>query len=94
MERYLPLGSVVLLKGGKKRVMVFGRRMQEADSGRSWDYIACPFPEGNMGEEFTYLFDHEQVERVFFLGLQDEEEIAFSDILRHEPVSSEESPSD
>ena len=81
MEKYLPLGSVVLLRGGKKRVMIFGRRLRDAESGRSWDYVACPFPEGSMGDDYTYLFDQAQVERIFFLGLQDDEEMLYQDVL-------------
>ena len=81
MTKYLPLGSVVLLTGGRKRVMVFGRHLCDTASGRWWDYVACPFPEGSMGDEYTYLFNHDQVERVFFVGLQDSEEMAYQDAL-------------
>lgn len=82
IEKYLPVGSVVLLKGGKKRIVIIGRREQEkAAGGRSWDYLACPYPEGFMGEDLAFLFDHEQIERVFFIGFQDGEELAFRERL-------------
>lgn len=77
LEKYLPLGSVVLLKGGEKRVMIYGRRQAAVSDGTIWDYAACLFPEGNVDDEHIYLFNHDQIERVFFVGLQDQEELAF-----------------
>lgn len=77
MEKYLPLGSVVLLKGGDKRVMIYGRRQEALADAAVWDYIACLYPEGNLSEEYTYLFNHDQIERVFFIGYQEDEEFAF-----------------
>lgn len=81
IDKYLPVGSVVLLKGGKKRVVIIGRGQRDKVKDKSWDYLACPYPEGFVGEEFAYLFDHEQIERVFFIGFQDGEELAFRDLL-------------
>lgn len=76
-EKYLPLGSVVRLDGGEKRVMVYGRRQKHLQSGRVFDYVACLFPEGNLDEEHTYLFDHSDIAEVAFVGLLDEEEAAY-----------------
>lgn len=75
---YLPLGSVVLLNGGSKRVMVYGRKQQQVATGSVWDYIGCLYPEGNLDEDYMYLFNHDQIERVYFVGFQDEEELAFA----------------
>jgi hypothetical protein len=77
MDKYLPIGSVVLLKGGRKRIMVYGRQQKEINSNKIWDYIACLYPEGNLNEEYMYLFNHDQIEKVFFIGFQDEEELEF-----------------
>ncbi len=81
MEKYLPLGSVVRLHGGEKNVMIYGRRQRQVDNGDEWDYVACLHPEGNIGEEFTYLFNHDQIDRIIFLGLTDEDEIAYAQYL-------------
>jgi hypothetical protein len=77
MDKYLPIGSIVLLKGGTKRIMIYGRQQKELKSDKVWDYIACLYPEGNLNEEYMYLFNHDQIEKVFFIGFQDEEEIEF-----------------
>lgn len=77
MEKYLPIGSVVQLQGGTKRVMIYGRNQQQIDTDQVWDYIACLYPEGNISEEYMYLFNHEQIEKVYFIGFQDTEEFEF-----------------
>jgi hypothetical protein len=82
MEKYLPLGSIVLLEGGEKRIMIYGRRQKAESDGVIWDYVACLYPEGNVSDEYTYLFNHEQIERVFFIGFQEDEEFQFNETLR------------
>jgi hypothetical protein len=77
MDKYLPIGSIVLLKGGTKRIMIYGRQQKELKSDKVWDYIACLYPEGNLNEDYMYLFNHDQIEKIFFIGFQDEEEIEF-----------------
>ncbi|ALC89275.1 hypothetical protein AM500_05350 [Bacillus sp. FJAT-18017] len=78
MKKYLPIGSIVLLKGGTKRIMIYGRQQKEMQSDKVWDYIACLYPEGNLSEDYMYLFNHDQIEKVFFIGFQDEEELEFA----------------
>lgn len=71
----LPIGSVVLLKDSKKRLMIQGRVQKIKGQNEIWDYSGCFFPEGNINPEASYLFNREQIERVYFIGLQDEEEL-------------------
>lgn len=80
-NKWLPLGSVVVLEGGNKQLMIYGRLQRENEKDTLWDYVGCPFPEGNIGPEHTYIFNKEQIERVFFLGYQPLEEIDFADNL-------------
>ncbi|MBO0958730.1 DUF4176 domain-containing protein [Neobacillus sp. MM2021_6] len=77
MDKYLPIGSVVLLEGGTKRVMIYGRKQQELNTNKIWDYIACLYPEGNINEQYMYLFNHDQIDKIYFIGYQDEEEFEF-----------------
>ncbi|MCL2136888.1 MAG: DUF4176 domain-containing protein [Coriobacteriia bacterium] len=81
-DKYLPIGSVVLLHEGKKRVMIYGRKQKQVSNDAEWDYIACLYPEGNLNEEYMYLFNHDQIAQVFFLGYSDDEEQAFQETLR------------
>lgn len=77
MKKYLPIGSVVLLKESTKRVMIVGLRQKQVDEDKVWDYSACLFPEGIIDPDNLYLFDSAQIERVYFIGLQDEESMLF-----------------
>ena len=82
MERNLyPIGSVVLLKGGEKRLMVCGRIQANAADHQIYDYSGCLYPEGIVDPATMYFFNNDSIERVYFLGFQDEEEFAFSAML-------------
>lgn len=78
-EGLLPIGTVVLLKNSTKRVMIIGVLQKQAtgDKAKIWDYSACVFPEGFMGPDQTYLFDAEQIAKVYSIGYQDEEQLEF-----------------
>ncbi len=76
IKELLPIGSVVLLKGGEKKVMITGV-MQTNEDGKEYDYLSVIYPEGNIGKEGNFLFYHSDIEEVFFRGFQDEEREAF-----------------
>lgn len=77
-EKYLPLGTVVLLNGGEKRVMITGFVSMSPDTGeRVFDYSGCLFPEGFYDYNEVLVFDHHQIAKVFHKGLVDEEELNF-----------------
>ncbi|MDO4806227.1 MAG: DUF4176 domain-containing protein [Coriobacteriales bacterium] len=76
-ERLLPLGSVVLLKGANKRVMITGRIQVRTGEKKVYDYSACWYPEGITSPQEMFFFDHDAIEMLYFVGFQDEEEIRF-----------------
>ena len=79
-EKFLPIGTVVMLKGGSKRVMISGFcaiEEQNTEENKMWDYSGCLYPEGFLSSSQTCLFDHEQIEKVYHYGLVDEEEEKF-----------------
>jgi len=78
----LPLGSIVVLKDGEKKLMIYGRGQITADNREEFDYVACLWPEGNLNEEFTYLFNHSGIDSVFYQGYSDEEDLDFLDVLK------------
>ena len=77
----LPIGSVVLLKNGKKKVMIYGIKQTDQSSGIEYDYISVLYPEGNMGDGTQFLFNHEDIDDIFFRGYEDEEREGFIDNL-------------
>jgi hypothetical protein len=86
----LPIGSVVLLKEADKRLMIYGiKQINEAD-GQTYDYIACLYPEGNIGQEYNFLFNHDALEKVDFIGFIDSEFQIFRDKLAKELANTPE----
>jgi len=81
MKKYLPIGSVVLLKESQKRIMIVGVKQKQAGADKVWDYSACLYPEGIIDPERLFLFDTEQIERIYFIGFQDDEGLSFLDQL-------------
>jgi len=74
MEKYLPIGSVVLLEDGDKTIMIYGRQQLQVDTQDIYDYVACLYPEGNLDKDHTYLFNHDQIREVVFEGFVNDEE--------------------
>lgn len=73
----LPVGSVVLLKGGEKRIMICGRIQAKAGENEIYDYSACYYPQGIVDPTSMFFFNRDAIDKVFFIGFQDAEEIAF-----------------
>ena len=71
---YLPLGSVVVIKGGYKKFVIVGRGLMVNINGgqKYFDYAACEYPEGIIGDRVMY-FQHKDINKVIFEGYKDEE---------------------
>ena len=77
MKELLPLGSVVLLKGAEKRLMICGRIQKNVATNEVYDYSACPYPEGLISSKEVIMFNNEMIDKVYFIGFQDTEEFQF-----------------
>lgn len=73
--KYLPLGSVVLLKGGVQKVIVNARGMVAAnfEPPKFFDYGGSLYPQGIIGDQIMY-FNHEDIKTVVFTGYTDEDD--------------------
>ena len=78
MNKYLPIGSVVLLEQVDKKIMIYSRRYCDAVSNKIYDYVGCFYPEGGIGKEYTMLFNHDRIIKVVSLGYNDETNVEFS----------------
>ena len=77
-EKYLPIGTVVMLKGGTKRVMITGFCSMANDNKKvMYDYSGCLYPEGFLSSDQTALFNHDQIATIYHMGLVDDEEKKF-----------------
>ena len=77
-EKYLPLGTVVLLNGGTKRLMITGYCMKIKEKpGVVYDYSGCLYPEGTIKSDITSVFNHNQIQRIDYMGYTDPESKEF-----------------
>lgn len=49
----------------------------EGKKDKAYDYTGCLYPEGIISSKQMALFNHSQIEKVYHLGLRDEEETQF-----------------
>lgn len=76
-KNYLPLGSVVYLKEGNKKLIIISRGLvMKRDNGHIFfDYGGVPYPEGLMDDKVAY-FQHESITKIVFEGFRDLDEEA------------------
>lgn len=79
---FYPLGTVVVLQGGNKKVMIIGRLQLREKDQAIFDYGACYYPEGLLDSEQIFLFNHTDIKEVIFMGFQDEEEKQLQDYIQ------------
>ena len=84
-QELLPLGSVVYLQEGTEKLMIIGRgvifRDNETGEQVYTDYMGCIFPNG-INPDNTYFFNQENIDRVVFEGLKDEDEERFLQVYK------------
>ena len=90
-EKFLPIGTVVMLKGGTKRLMITGFCMfDKKQSNKVFDYCGCLYPEGVVSSDQIALFDHSQIKEIYHIGLEDDEEKEFKEQLNKLVANNEE----
>ena len=92
-ERFLPIGSVVLLKGGKRELMITSYCIMpngevydkngkvDLKEPTMFEYGACFYPEGMLTSDQLFAFNHNQIERVCFKGYVTDAQKEISNIL-------------
>ncbi|MCD7746722.1 MAG: DUF4176 domain-containing protein [Lachnospiraceae bacterium] len=89
-KELLPIGSVVQLEGGTKKIMVIGLfpfDMNKQD--KVYDYMGVLYPEGYLGKESACMFNHDKIAQVYFRGFEDEEREKFLDVVQQVYDSAE-----
>ncbi len=78
----LPIGSVVLLRNGVKKLMIMGVKTINTDTPETvYDYLGVLFPEGYLGDEGNFMFNHEDITDVVFRGYDNPERHDFIHLL-------------
>ncbi len=80
----LPLGSIVILNNGFKKLMIIGRKILQGENEKLYDYLGCLYPEGDIGDNYKFIFNHKDIDRIIFKGYEDDEEKAFKKVLEEE----------
>ena len=82
-EKYLPIGSVVLMKEATKRIMITGYAVKSPQLGNKvFDYIGCLYPEGMVSSDRNLLFDHKDIQQIFAIGFSDDEQKKFVETIK------------
>lgn len=66
----MPVGSVVMLKGGDHRVMITGYAQKLQGEETVYDYVGCLWPEGYTAPDRNYVFNQDEIDTIFFIGYQ------------------------
>ena len=80
-NQYLAIGTVVMLKGEGKKVMVIGYFGQDSQ-GHNVDYMGVVYPQGYLSEDAIVGFDQNEVIQVLHEGYKDLEQERFFNQLR------------
>lgn len=92
-ERFLPIGTVVLLKGGKRELMITSYCIMPSGEvydkngkvdgmkGKMFDYGACFYPDGMVQSDQLFAFNHDQIARICFKGYESEHQKELSELL-------------
>lgn len=82
-KELLPIGSVVLLKGGSKKLMIIGLKpVKEEEPDTIYDYIGVLYPEGFISNEYNFLFNHNDINDIVFTGYNNPERESFIDFMQ------------
>ncbi len=93
-NKFLPIGTVVLLKGGKRELMinsycimpsgdVYDKNGKVDVSGQMFDYGACFYPEGMVTSDQMFAFNHEQIARICHMGYKTPQQEEISKMLNN-----------
>ena len=91
-EKFLPIGTVVLLNNGKKEVMITSycifpnnteiKEGQEVKATKKmYEYGGCIYPEGILDSNMVCAFDHSQIASISHMGYETEQQKELSTIL-------------
>mgnify|MGYP004499953743 CR=1 FL=1 len=87
---YLPLGSIVILKGGVQKVVINARGLISVavEPPGYFDYGGSLYPQGIIGDQILY-FNHCDIAKVVFKGFSDEDDKMMVDNINEWYWSSE-----
>lgn len=89
MNKYLPIGSIVLLHNGTKKLMVIGIDVTDNTTNQVYDYCGVYYPEGFYDANSIFLFNNQDIESVIYPGYDDQERRDFLERLSNIQAGNE-----
>ena len=91
-EKFLPIGTVVLLEGGIKPVMIVSygvipSKTQDVniqnpkENHQMYEYGGCTFPEGVIDSNILLVFNHNQIHQILHMGFENDDQREFNNLL-------------
>lgn len=73
IRELLPIGSVVLLNNGRKRLMIIGVKQTDVETNEEYDYLGLVYPEGYINADTVFFFNHSSIDHIYYSGMVDDE---------------------
>ncbi len=78
-DKYLPIGTVVLLKDALKKVMITGFYVKSTEDDKVFDYAGCIYPEGVISSDQNLMFNHDDISDVYYMGYITDEQRTYNE---------------
>jgi hypothetical protein len=84
-EKLLPTGSIVVLKEGTKKLVIYGRKqiLMSEENPKMYNYLGCFYPEGYINPDYTFVFNHDDISEIIFVGYIDQMKINLRNIYKN-----------
>lgn len=81
-EKFLPIGTTVMLKGGKVPLTIISYCVfPKAKKEEIYEYGGCPYPQGVIDPDSVHAFNHEQIEEIIHMGYDSKDSKELSRVL-------------
>ena len=81
-DKYLPAGTVILLKNEIRSIMIMGFIVKDNDDIK--DYLGVYYPEGYIGDEYVLKFNHDDILGIINMGLEFDKQKEYNSFLKNE----------
>jgi hypothetical protein len=72
-NNYLPIGTIVILKGSNQKIMITGYFCSKKE--KLYQYSGCIYPDGLSKK--TLMFNNADIKKIIYMGLEDDEYLKF-----------------
>ena len=83
-NKFLSIGSIVKLKKIDFDIMIIGFCVKAKDEEKIYDYLGCMYPVGLISKDEYLFFNHDDIDRVIYLGYTNELDKEYKSMLLKE----------